>query len=701
MNHKPIPVKNVLYYTFSIIAIVLACILDDDHYPYLAIIKEESFKFIWSEVITIALLSAISALLFLIGSIKNKNIIIIKVVYVVLILAALLQTAYIMDWGKSIAKNIYFLAISGPFCILCLFFAIFPRKPRWPRIFLISFSIISIGLVSAFYFKIVKEFPREYKYYRVKYIQEDNPDSKVIRLYTNTPSDNINKSLTVASNHLFGSFYSIPTLRPNRVPDGNWYRVNKEGDPVCYVVFKKNIIVFTRIIPGIGNTSSSNSADIIKNAQEQKEGRMMIQNAEDVSIGHLSFEDKDNLIVEVIDENKEIKIQKDVFLWNCRKIEFNNLYFYSDGNYSQEPLVNIFNCDTVVFNNCRFIGNRNVLVECDSLSQSVIFNNCSFKGFQKLGLSGYYSSNIKFDDECDFEDSRDDGWYGSGNAYLLKNYPLTSQNKKNLEISLFSKFSSESNYRRMLEFNDTIHIDSIDADDEITDVCYNVYKAVSEQVKDIRAYNYLSSPKVYNLFSTIAGFNFQQELENGEGWEDSEGDLYCVHVSPKFIKWFGENMIPEPQDSIGETTYGKIYTVCALPIRMLYETGLYLHEFCDIDEEMQWYKNAVTENDYSLFYLAEERYHFYPMSCSNNHHLNFYEPSGDEESEYYYSTETRNTLKYMTFWDRRFIDGSGSEIWNVVTNFMKKYDKEWMDMVKQEYDRAKTEGSYMSQEMYD
>ena len=144
-----------------------------------------------------------------------------------------------------------------------------------------------------------------------------------------------------------------------------------------------------------------------------------------------------------------------------------------------------------------------------------------------------------------------------------------------------------------------------------------------------------------------------------QGFRNLGNDQVGHRYNPELIKWAMNNMIPAPDDMIGDRTAQEVYdNVMYRFMRLMVESYRYLQEN-DLEASTGDYLSSVKTMD-GMDYLMER-----------------YDPVF---SDYGTWDGTRFTGGMAAgFWMRRHVGGSMDEFWTAIEMIMNVYDKEWFN----------------------
>jgi hypothetical protein len=152
---------------------------------------------------------------------------------------------------------------------------------------------------------------------------------------------------------------------------------------------------------------------------------------------------------------------------------------------------------------------------------------------------------------------------------------------------------------------------------------------------------------------------FLSGTQDYQGFRGLGNDQVGHRYNPKLITWAMNNLIPAPDDMVGDRTAQEVYdNVMYRFMRLMVESYRYL-QANDLEKSTNEYLSSVKTMD-GMRYL-QERYDD--------------EIPGYEQG--YYSEFTPGMA--MGFWMRRHVGGSMDEFWTAFETIMNVYDKEWFN----------------------
>lgn len=149
-----------------------------------------------------------------------------------------------------------------------------------------------------------------------------------------------------------------------------------------------------------------------------------------------------------------------------------------------------------------------------------------------------------------------------------------------------------------------------------------------------------------------------------QGFKRVSPEQQFHHYNPELVVWAANNMIPAPEDMIGDRTAQEVYdNVMQRFFRLMTEMYWYLEQN-DPDKQIEEYMVEVNKP-------KKERWGYGAM----NYLTERYDPLF---TQYGTSDGTRFTAGMaIGFWMRRSMDGTMDEFWEALKKTMKTYDSEW------------------------
>jgi hypothetical protein len=138
------------------------------------------------------------------------------------------------------------------------------------------------------------------------------------------------------------------------------------------------------------------------------------------------------------------------------------------------------------------------------------------------------------------------------------------------------------------------------------------------------------------------------------------------YVNPLIVKWGYENLIPAPADQMYGKTCQEIYTVVFHRFfRLMGEAYLLLDETDDWATEAQAWQKEMANHGFEALEFQEKRYEGFLPEYAVDRNGSFMTPA-----------------MALSFWIRRHLDGSASEVWTGLSRLLTQYDDQWFQGVK-------------------
>lgn len=149
----------------------------------------------------------------------------------------------------------------------------------------------------------------------------------------------------------------------------------------------------------------------------------------------------------------------------------------------------------------------------------------------------------------------------------------------------------------------------------------------------------------------FAGMKVVLKEQNGFSW-----------FNPEIVKWGSENLVPDPNQRIGNVKFSQIYTfVFSRFFRLMAASHQWLAEKNAWEKESKKYMDAVARDEWGGVDYLEER---------------FRGELSDLEGPHDFMNQTVGMS--MGFWLRRHMDGTEDELWIALQEMMMKYDPEFL-----------------------
>jgi len=133
-------------------------------------------------------------------------------------------------------------------------------------------------------------------------------------------------------------------------------------------------------------------------------------------------------------------------------------------------------------------------------------------------------------------------------------------------------------------------------------------------------------------------------------------------IDPKFVLWAAKNIIPEPDEKVGNYDAQHVYTnVFSRYFRLMSKSYLYLEDNDLFEKEWTSYSVAVADGENGMNYL-DRRF---------GSTLALHDLDADWDGTSW------TGFMAIGWWLRRYADGSADACWKGLSDMMKSYDKQW------------------------
>ena len=605
------------------------------------------------EEILFFVFAAIGILLVLIGIIKIKNLQVTRwILFGISLLGALLLLLLMLEIHISRYDFVFFAvgySIFIPLIVLPLVF----KKHKWTKILLITGTSLFLAVCLAGLIFIFGNKSYSYDKWEMETVvlkDYNNPSRIVVYQYS------ANNARYVVETKVFPAIYDVDVLYDKVVPLSNWEIVDDQlaGElNIPNPVKTKEDILY--------GLSEGKFHSFILTDNIVLDDPLLVAGARKLSLFGKSEDSADtstlagNLII--------IKNSHNIILQ----------YLNIDG------MLRFENCSNIKIANCKFLrSNKSSLYFDDNCSYIDVSNN-EFNHYTSCAIDAPYATLTVNYNSYNNDDGTPDTYSRTNIRDFFNNIPMDKFYSKLICEHADYCFSSPESSRGEddVSYNSlgNCSIGIYDTDYGFTDFTYPLYQYFSDIFSTININN-------YGLFEYLRAFSNEVEplTERPLDYNNvSEDGLSFYRINPVFIKWWARTMIPDPQASIGNTTFQALYDdAFAYPVRLFAETYLWLHTDENFPEELKWYKEKAKENKYDLVDILQKRYDFVPLA------MDFTQSESDKYSGIF--EDTGKNIGMMTgFWMRRNIDGSDKAIFEAAINILENYDPNFKQYLSENY----------------
>ncbi len=387
---------------------------------------------------------------------------------------------------------------------------------------------------------------------------------------------------------------------------------------------------------------------------------------------NIVFENLERVVIEsgIKDTEAEFLFPSRITFKNCKHLDLRNLKFESEVFFE--------NCESIVVKGCEFGGDVEEALFFNDACDGITVMKCSFSNSIVSGINA--PNNSLFVNNCHYYNTREYNPVGY-DKITIRGYKFD----KNL-----SRF-----YKTMLCENGTYMFSNVGKGVEITDECrrseyvdpleygttYSLFQTLKEELSNIE----FTRSQITMLKMISGGINPYSSVpeKDVELWDGNFLPNFS-YVNPTFVRWWKENMLPEPQQRIGLRSAEQLYEhLFVLDIRLFAETYLKLNYTMAINEAANDYISLLAEHNRSQEWVPiidrfHDKYHFQPQTVA-------YTISdsnvGEEEVR-----QKSNLVGQMTaFWIRRYLDGSDKELFSLLEVVLTKYDPDYWEFINEQY----------------